>query len=68
MPGQWEFQIGPAVGIDAGDQVWLARYILQRVAEDFGVTVSFEPKPIKGDWNGAGSVKYSFIFSFSSSR
>ena len=56
MPGQWEFQVGPAVGIDAGDQVWLARYILQRIAEDFSVTVSFEPKPIKGDWNGAGSV------------
>ena len=23
MPGQWEYQIGPCVGIDAGDQVWL---------------------------------------------
>ncbi len=55
MPGQWEFQIGPSVGIDSGDQVWLARYLLLRVAEDFGVNVSFEPKPVKGDWNGAGA-------------
>jgi len=55
MPGQWEFQIGPSVGIDSGDQVWLARYILNRVAEDFGSVVSYEPKPVKGDWNGAGS-------------
>jgi len=55
MPGQWEFQVGPSVGIDSGDQVWLARYILNRVAEDFGSVVSYEPKPIKGDWNGAGS-------------
>ena len=30
------------------------RYILERVGEDFGVVISFDPKPIKGDWNGAG--------------
>jgi len=54
MPGQWEYQCGPCVGIDSGDQMWLSRYILNRVAEDFGVVVSYEPKPIKGDWNGAG--------------
>ena len=56
MPGQWEYQIGPTCGIDSGDQMWLSRYMLNRVAEDFGVIVSFEPKPIKGDWNGAGAV------------
>merc|ERR1712228_934765 len=50
-----EYQIGPSVGIDSGDQCWLARYILNRVAEDFGAVVSYEPKPIKGDWNGAGA-------------
>merc|ERR1712013_977958 len=55
MPGQWEFQVGPCCGIDSGDQLWLARYILHRVAEDFGVVVSFNPKPVKGDWNGAGA-------------
>ena len=29
MPGQWEFQVGPAVGVSAGDQLWVARYILE---------------------------------------
>ena len=25
------------------------------MAEDFGVVVSFDPKPMAGDWNGAGA-------------
>jgi len=54
MAGQWEYQVGPCEGIESGDQVWLARYIMQRVCEDFGVIVSFDPKPKRGDWNGAG--------------
>ena len=54
MPAQWEFQVGPCEGIDAGDQLWIARYLLLRIAEEFGVQVSFNPKPIPGDWNGAG--------------
>lgn len=54
MPGQWEYQVGPCTGIESGDQLWLSRYIMQRVCEDFGVRVSFDPKPVMGDWNGAG--------------
>lgn len=53
-PGQWEFQIGPCVGIEQGDHLWMARYLLQRVAEIYNVSVDIEPKPIKGDWNGSG--------------
>ena len=53
-PGQWEFQIGPCVGIEEGDHLWMARYLLQRVAEKHGVSVNIEPKPVKGDWNGSG--------------
>lgn len=53
-PGQFEFQVGPCLGIDMGDHLWAARYILERVSEDFGIVVSIHPKPIKGDWNGAG--------------
>jgi glutamine synthetase len=37
-----------------GDHLWIARYLLHRVAEEFGVKISFHPKPIPGDWNGAG--------------
>ncbi|OMO49325.1 hypothetical protein CCACVL1_31074 [Corchorus capsularis] len=55
MPGQWEFQVGPAVGISAGDELWVARYILERITEIAGVILSFDPKPIQGDWNGAGA-------------
>lgn len=54
MPGQWEYQVGPCLGIDMGDHLWISRYIMQRVTERFRVIVSFHPKPIEGDWNGAG--------------
>ena len=54
MPSQWEYQVGPCEGIEAGDQLWVSRYLLVRIAEEFGVQVSFDPKPIPGDWNGAG--------------
>ncbi|KAK4528266.1 hypothetical protein GAYE_SCF54G6203 [Galdieria yellowstonensis] len=53
-PGQWEFQVGPCVGIEEGDSLWMARYILIRVAEAFNVMVNLEPKPVEGDWNGSG--------------
>ncbi|MCB9553401.1 MAG: glutamine synthetase beta-grasp domain-containing protein [bacterium] len=54
MPGQAEVQVGPLGPLMASDHVWLARWVLERVAEDFDVAVSFDPKPAKGDWNGAG--------------
>ncbi|XP_053632231.1 glutamine synthetase isoform X1 [Cherax quadricarinatus] len=54
MPAQWEFQVGPCEGITMGDDLWMARYLLHRVAEDFNVVVSLDPKPIPGEWNGAG--------------
>ena len=38
-----------------GDHLWVGRYLLERVAEDFGVVVTFDPKPMTGDWNGAGA-------------
>ena len=55
MPAQWEYQIGPTEGIAASDQLWISRYILQRIGEEYGVQVSFDPKPMElGSWNGAG--------------
>ncbi|EYB90304.1 hypothetical protein Y032_0221g2544 [Ancylostoma ceylanicum] len=55
-PGQWEYQLGQCRGIEMGDQMWMSRYLLHRVAEQFGVTVTFHPKPAitRGNWNGAG--------------
>ena len=62
MPGQWEFQIGyrgvdreSADPLTVADHLWLARFLLIRQAEQSGIVVSFEPKPVKGDWNGAGN-------------
>jgi glutamine synthetase len=54
MPGQWDYQVGPCEGIDAGDQLCMSRYLLKRVSEMYDVVISFDPKPIPGDWNGAG--------------
>ena len=55
MPSQWEFQVGPCEGISAGDELWMARYLLHRVAEEYGIVVTLDPKPMPGDWNGAGA-------------
>jgi len=55
MMGQWEFQLGILSPVDMGDQLWTARWLLERIAEEFEVDVSFDAKPIKGDWNGAGA-------------
>lgn len=59
-PGQWEFQIGPCLGIDTSDQLWMARYILNRVAESNSVIVNYSSTPLDGDWSGSGChVNYS---------
>jgi glutamine synthetase len=61
MPGQWEFQIGyrdvpgeSADPITVSDHLWLARWLLYRLGEKFDITAKLHPKPVKGDWNGAG--------------
>ncbi len=54
MPGQWEFQIGAIGPVAMADQLTVARWLLHRIAEAHGVSVSLAAKPVKGDWNGAG--------------
>lgn len=59
-PSQWEYQIGPCVGIKACFDLWVSRYILKRIAESEGIDVTFHPKPIRGPefeekWNGSGA-------------
>jgi glutamine synthetase len=55
MPGQWEFQVGPLSPVATADHLWVARWLLYRVAEEYGVAATLDPKPVKGDWNGAGA-------------
>jgi len=55
MPGQWEFQVGPVGPLEVSDELWMARYLLYRVAEEFEVSATLDPKPVSGDWNGAGA-------------
>jgi glutamine synthetase len=52
--GQWEFQVLGTNPFAAADDLWMARYLLQRVTEEFGVGLEFHPKPVQGDWNGSG--------------
>lgn len=61
MPGQWEFQVGyrglkneSADPLTVSDHLWLARWLLYRIGEDFNINATLDPKPVKGDWNGAG--------------
>ena len=55
MPGQWEFQVGPIGAVAVSDQLWIARWLLHRIGEEFEVSATLSPKPVKGDWNGAGA-------------
>jgi glutamine synthetase len=46
--------VGPLDALEVSDHLWLARWLLYRVAEDFAVSATLDPKPVRGDWNGAG--------------
>ncbi len=55
MLGQWEFQIGPLPPLQMADELWIARWLLLRLGEDYGYDICLDPKPFKGDWNGSGA-------------
>lgn len=52
--GQWEFQLFAQGARKAGDEIWVARYLMDRLTEKYGYYIEYHPKPIKGDWNGSG--------------
>lgn len=56
MLGQWEYQVFSKGNKNAGDDLWLSRFILNRIAEKYRVKVDFHPKPMgkEADWNGSG--------------
>jgi len=55
MLSQWEYQIGPSNPLKICDGLWVARYMLEILAETKNVSISLDPKLIKGDWNGSGA-------------
>ena len=53
--GQWEFQVFAKGAKRAGDETWIARYLLERIGEKYGYSINWHPKPFgKLDWNGSG--------------
>ncbi len=53
--GQWEFQIFAKGAKSAGDQIWIGRYLLERLVEKYGLSINWHPKPLGDlDWNGSG--------------
>lgn len=54
MMGQWEFQIFAKGAAKAGDEIWVARYLLERIAESHEASINWHCKPVQGDWNGSG--------------
>ena len=53
--GQWEFQVFAKSAKRAGDETWVARYLLERTAEMHGFSIDWHPKPLgETDWNGSG--------------
>ena len=53
VQGQWEFQIGPCEGIEAGHHMMAARYLLERIAIKENIYIDYKPKPIY-NMNGSG--------------
>ena len=53
--GQWEFQCFAKGAKQAGDEIWIARYLLERLGEEYGLAINWHPKPLGAtDWNGSG--------------
>ena len=55
MLSQWEYQTSASPALEAADDVWISRFILQRLAERMGFAISYDPKPVEGDHNGSGA-------------
>lgn len=56
MKSQCEYQIGTAGTLDICDDLWISRYILEIIVESYNrISISLDPKPIDGDWNGSGA-------------
>ena len=55
MLSQWEYQTEATPALESSDNVWISRFFLQRLAERMNLGISYNPKPVEGDWNGSGA-------------
>ena len=60
MLGQWEYQVGAANPIRISDDLWVARWLMEKICDKHcspssQIWVDLSPKPENGDWNGAGA-------------
>ncbi len=53
--GQWEYQVFSKGKLKGGDDLWMTRYFLLKIAEKYGYHIELHPKPLThGEWNGSG--------------
>ena len=55
MLGQWEYQVGADNPLRISDDLWIARWLMEKLTDKYNMDVSLDPKPVDGDWNGAGA-------------
>ena len=53
--GQWEWQVFAKGAQQAGDEIWIGRFLMERLSEEYGLYIEYHPKPLGAtDWNGSG--------------
>ena len=53
--GQWEYQVFSMGKLKSGDDLWMSRYFLYKISEQYGYHIELHPKPLThGEWNGSG--------------
>ena len=53
--GQWEYQVFSKGKLKGGDDLWMSRYFLYKISEEYGYHIDLHPKPLQhGEWNGSG--------------
>ena len=53
--GHWDYQFGADVRVWISDDFWLAWWLFEKVCAKNDILVTLDPKPVDGDWNGAGA-------------
>ena len=53
--GQWEYQVFAKGKVKSCDDLWMARYFMEKISEKYGYSIEYHPKPLgNSDWNGSG--------------